>query len=37
MLLQRAADGDREQATALLSRARATYRELGMPDVIYPA
>jgi tetratricopeptide (TPR) repeat protein len=32
MLLRRDADGDREQARALLARARATYRELGMGD-----
>ena len=30
MLLRRNAEGDRERAERLLSRAQATYRELGM-------
>ena len=32
MLLRRGGDGDRTQATELLARAQATYRELGMQD-----
>ncbi len=32
MLLRRGADGDHEQATELLARAQASYRELGMQD-----